>query len=253
MSETEPIERAARARGWHHGRQARICDVADPWAHGTLLRATRFRDYWDYNVVRVEDEPGLEVGELIAVADEALDGYAHRRIDFDVIAAGEARRSDFEALGWRTLRLLYMRHEAEPPPADGLAVEEVPYDLAGDLRLAWHEEDFPDQDPGAYHEQAREVAMSRDARVFVARQDDRTIGFAQLEHESGSAEITHVYVHPEHRGAGLGTAITRASIDAAGPVEDLWISADDEDRPKELYARLGFRPAWLSMELTRLP
>ena len=48
MSETEPIERAARARGWHHGRQARICDVADPWAHGTLLRATRFRDFDDY-------------------------------------------------------------------------------------------------------------------------------------------------------------------------------------------------------------
>ena len=58
---------------------------------------------------------------------------------------------------------------------------------------------------------------------------------------------------PTRRGNGIGTAITRSSIDAAGEVDDLWISADDEDRPKDLYARLGFRPAWLSMELTRLP
>jgi hypothetical protein len=34
---------------------------------------------------------------------------------------------------------------------------------------------------------------------------------------------------------------------------DLWIVADDEDRPKELYARLGFRPAWTAMEFQRLP
>jgi hypothetical protein len=36
-------------------------------------------------------------------------------------------------------------------------------------------------------------------------------------------------------------------------VRDLWIVADDEDRPKELYARLGFRTAWTAMELTRWP
>jgi ribosomal protein S18 acetylase RimI-like enzyme len=68
-----------------------------------------------------------------------------------------------------------------------------------------------------------------------------------------AAEIAQVYVHPEHRGGGLGTALTRAAITAAGPVSDLWIVADDEDRPKELYTRLGFRPAWTCMEFTRWP
>ena len=47
--------------------------------------------------------------------------------------------------------------------------------------------------------------------------------------------------------------MTRAAIEAAGDVRDLWIVADDEDRPKELYARLGFRPAWTTMEFTRWP
>ena len=27
----------------------------------------------------------------------------------------------------------------------------------------------------------------------------------------------------------------------------------DDDRPKRLYARLGFRPAWTKLELLRLP
>ena len=41
--------------------------------------------------------------------------------------------------------------------------------------------------------------------------------------------------------------MTRAAIEAAGDEHDLWIAADDEDRPKQLYARLGFRPAWTAM------
>jgi hypothetical protein len=33
--------------------------------------------------------------------------------------------------------------------------------------------------------------------------------------------------------------MTRAAIEAAGDEHDLWIAADDEDRPKQLYARLA--------------
>jgi hypothetical protein len=47
--------------------------------------------------------------------------------------------------------------------------------------------------------------------------------------------------------------MTLAAIEAAGHVRDLWIVADDDGRPKQLYARLGFRPAWISMEFLRLP
>jgi ribosomal protein S18 acetylase RimI-like enzyme len=246
-------ERAERARSWHHRRQALVCDRAEPWAHGTVLQATRFPDYWDFNVVRVEDEPGLSVAELVAVADEALAAFVHRRVDFDLVAAGEERRGGFEALGWRALRLLHMRHEAQPPPGPKVAVEDVAYGEVDHLRRRWHEEDFPGQDPGRYHEQARAVAVARGARVLAARRNREAIAFAQLEQVGEGAEIALVYVDPDHRGKGLGTALTRAAIAAAGPVADLWISADDEDRPKRLYERLGFRSAWTSMELTRLP
>ena len=146
-----------------------------------------------------------------------------------------------------------MRHEAPLPPGPDIAVEEVPYDAVEDLRLAWHHEDFPDQDPGDYPAHAREISLRRGAQVLAVREGGAPVAFAQLEREGASAEITHVYVHPECRGAGRGTAMTRAAVEAAGDVRDLWIVADDEDRPKQLYARLGFRPAWVTMEFLRPP
>jgi predicted GNAT family acetyltransferase len=134
-----------------------------------------------------------------------------------------------------------------------VGVEPVPYDAVHALRVIWHQEDFPDQDPGAYHAQSREVALRRGAQVLVVHERGAPVAFAQLEREGAAAEITQVYVHPEYRGGGRGTAITRAAIEAAGDVRDLWIVADDEDRPKELYARLGFRAAWTTMEFLRVP
>jgi GNAT superfamily N-acetyltransferase len=244
---------AARARAWHHARHAAVCDVLELWAHGTVVRATAYPSYFDFNVVRVEEDPAMSVQALMGFADDALAGLAHRRVDFEVIAAAEPLRAGFEAQGWRALRLLWMRHEVPLLPGPRVAVEPVPYDAVQELRVAWHREDFPDQDPAAYHAAAREVALRRHVQVFAVREGIAPVAFAQLERDRAAAEITQVYVHPEHRGAGRGTAITRAAIEAAADVCDLWIVADDEDRPKELYARLGFRPAWTAMEFQRLP
>ena len=243
----------ARAKAWRHGAHAAVCDVIEPWAHGTIVRATRHPTYYDFNLVRVEEDPTMSLEALVAFADEALAGLEHRRFDFEVVAVADALRPGFEALGWKTLRLLWMRHEAPPPPGPDVAVREVPYDAVQELRLAWHGDESPTESAVSYFEHAREVAMSRDVRILAVHDGDRPIAFAQLERAGDSAEITQVFVHPDYRGAGRGTAMTRAAIEAAGDVRDLWIAADDEDRPKELYARLGFRPAWTAMEVTRWP
>ncbi|HEY0364686.1 MAG TPA: GNAT family N-acetyltransferase [Solirubrobacteraceae bacterium] len=243
----------ARARAWRHGAHAAVCDVIEPWAHGTVVRSTRHPTYYEFNLVRVEEDPAMSLEALVDVADEALAGLEHRRFDFEVVGVADALRPGFEALGWKTMRLVWMRHEFPPPPGPDVAVREVPYDAVHDLRLVWHGEDFPNESAIAFFEHAREVAMSRDVRILAVHDGHRPIAFAQLERAGDSAEITQVFVHPDYRGAGRGTAMTRAAIEAAGDVRDLWIAADDEDRPKELYARLGFRPAGNAMEVTRWP
>jgi ribosomal protein S18 acetylase RimI-like enzyme len=243
----------SRARDWHHAGQAAVCDVVEPWAHGTVLRATRYPDYWDFNVVRVERDPGMSADALAAFADDALAGLAHRRVDFELAEVAAPLRPGFEALGWRIHRLVWMRHEADSTPASGVAVETVPYEAVRELRVARHQEDFPGHDPGDFVTQERAIALLRNAQILAVQEAGVPVAFAQLEHDGQAAEIAQVYVHPEHRGRGIGTALTRAAIDAAGAVRDLWIVADDEDRPKDLYARLGFRPAWVAVEALRLP
>jgi ribosomal protein S18 acetylase RimI-like enzyme len=244
---------AARARNWVHSAQAAVCDVIEPWEHGTVVRSTRHPTYWDYNLVRVEEEVKMSDGELVHVADAALDGLAHRQVGFEFAACGEPLRAALEQRGWKTTRLVWMLHAGSPPAEHGLDVEQVHYDTVRHLRLAWLNEDFPGVDVTAHLDEAKEVDMLRHAQVFAAFERDRPIGFAQLERARGSAEISGVFVEAEQRGRGLGTAMTRAAIAAAGDVDDLWIVADDEDRPKELYARLGFRPVWKVLNFLRVP
>jgi GNAT superfamily N-acetyltransferase len=243
---------AERARAWHHAAHRAVCDVIEPWTHGTVVRATRYPSYWDFNVVRVEEEPKLSVEALAAFADEALTGLAHRRLDLEQTGWAEALRVGFEALGWQTGRSVWMRHVAPAPSVPAIEVERVPYEAVNDLRVAWHAEDFPDDPMGDYLVEAREVALLRDAEVFAVLEAGKPVAFAQLASDGRSAEIELVYVSPGHRGNGLGTALTTAAITAAGDVQDLWIVADDEGRPKQLYSRLGFRPAWRAIEALRL-
>jgi GNAT superfamily N-acetyltransferase len=77
--------------------------------------------------------------------------------------------------------------------------------------------------------------------------------FEPLDYIGRSAEVAQVYLRADRRGRGLGTAVTRAAMDAAGDADELWIVGDDEGRPKNLYARLGFRRACTAVELLRLP
>ena len=228
--------------------------MIEPWAHGTVLRAHRYPTYWDFNVVRVEEEPKLSVEALAAFADEALAGMAHRRVDLECGAAAEPLREGFKALGWMTERLVWMRHEGPAPSGPTVHVEPVPHEAVDHLRIAWHAEDFPGHEMGEQHLlHAREVALLRGCEVLAVLENDTPVAFAQSSSDGRSAEIDQLYVSRDHRGKGLGTSLTRAAISAAGDVEDLWIVADDEGRPKQLYRRLGFRPAWTAIEALRLP
>jgi len=243
----------ARAREWVHAAQAAVCDVIEPWEHGAVARATHYPTYWDYNVVRVEDDVAMTADEVERVADTLLDGLAHRRVGFEFAARGEPIREELERRGWKATRLVWMLHAGAPPARTGLDVEQVHYDTVRHLRLAWLNEDFPTIDVTDHLEEAKEVDVKRDPQVFAAFEDGRPIGFTEFARAGGSAEISSVFVDREHRGRGLGTAMTKAAIGAAGEVDDLWIVADDEDRPKELYRRLGFRPVWKLVDLLRLP
>jgi GNAT superfamily N-acetyltransferase len=243
---------AVRARALRGATLEAVCDVVRPWSDGVVARATPYPHYYEYNVVRVTGRPTMGVDELKAFADDALAGLGHRRVDFDLIDAAAPLRPAFEASGWRTLRLLVMHHDGRPPAAPEIRVVEVPYEAVRELRKAWLAEDFPDSVSDSFFDQAREVAEMLGARVLAVHEQGTPVAFAQIEFVGTGAEISEVYVRADHRGRGLGTAITLAAIHHAQEATDIWIGADDEDRPKRLYARLGFRPVTTMMQFTRV-
>ena len=84
------------------------------------------------------------------------------------------------------------------PPGD---VEELLYEAVHDLRVAWHREDFPGSRPGRLPHQAREVAINLGAQVLAVQRAGEPVAFAQIERVGAGAEISQVYVAPDHRGA----------------------------------------------------
>lgn len=120
-------------------------------------------------------------------------------------------------------------------------------------RSRWHLEDFPGNDPGDYLAAKREIDLAGECTILAPLRDAAPIGFAELVRDGPDAEIAGVYIAPEHRGRGLGTALTRAAIERGAGARELWIGADEEDRPKRLYARLGFRAAWTGAEFLLMP
>lgn len=195
----------ARACAWRHSSIEAVCDVVEPWAHGTVLKATRYADYYEYNLVRVEDDPALSADALIAFADVELAEFGHRRVEFDLVDAGDRLRSAFEARGWQAQRLAWMRYEAERPSAcPTVEVEQVDYDAAHELRLAWHNEETPELDPGGYFRQARDIALRRGSQTFTVREAGQPVAFVELARNGPGAEVTSAYVRRHTAAAGWG-------------------------------------------------
>jgi len=241
------------AVAWRRAQQARACDALTPWAHGTVLRTPSAPTYWDCNFVRVEDGvPDLDAPALMAAADELLADADHRKVEVEDEVAGARLRPAFAAAGWHTERNAVLLRTGPPPPAPA-GVEEVPFRVTRDLRAEWYVYDASDSD--AMDRLAAEqepIAERLGLRAFVIRDAARPIAFATLAPGDGAVEIELLYVTPAHRGQGLGASLVQAALSAGG-AERAWIVADDEDRPRKLYERLGFASVWRHHAFTRTP
>src|SRR5262245_47739336 len=138
---------------------------------------------------------------------------------------------------------------AAPPirpatPADRDAVVAL---LLAQLR----EHDIPTPEPLLARAVERLLARPHRGRLLVATMDDRPIGVAALsfgwplEHGGRGAWLEELYVLPDRRGQGIGTALLRAACAcaAANGVVAIDLEVDAGHRQAErLYTREGFAP-----------
>lgn len=224
----------------------------EPLAYGVAFLSDDLPRVLDQNFLWAQDAQRLAAAQLIADADR-LQGAArltHRRIVVDHEPLWRELTAAFDAAGWRRETEVVMTCHAEPDREVDTA--RVHGDLTHEQLSPAVAEYYGSESWGGDAETRRQLLehgrrMGRAAgeeQRFGVLEDDRVVAYCKLWHHAGTAQIEDVVVLPGHRGRGHGRAVVTAALRAARVlrVELLFIVADDEDWPKELYARLGFRP-----------
>ena len=193
----------------------------------------------------------LDAGALAAAAEDLQGGLRHRKLEVEDEALGARLRPEFAAAGWGTERLALM-HRSGAPPAPPAGPVEAPYAATRDLRVEWYTGDdvASAEDKRQFAAVQEPIAARRGLRAFVL--GDPPIAYVTLAQVGDAVEIDQLYVTPSQRGRGLGSTLVAAGL-AGGGTSAAWIEADDEDRPRELYERLGFVTAWVRHAFVRYP
>ena len=231
--------------------QDRITDVHEPFEWGTALFTPELADIWDANFLRVDMAvEGLVAERLIAEADRVMEahGFAHRKIVVHDEGLGRELASGFEAAGWDVHRLMFMVHDGTPARPNDIPVDEV----VEAVHTAAKDE-FNRRDPYIAEQNviaqmrglARRVSEATDKRTFAAYVDGTIAAVCELYSDGLTAQIEDVATLEEHRNKGLARAVvSRALAEAqAWGHETVFLVADADDWPKELYAKLGFQEA----------
>jgi ribosomal protein S18 acetylase RimI-like enzyme len=193
----------------------------------------------DSNLLRVEQD--AEPEEVLAEAER----LERRMIVFRSTDVGERLAPFFAGRGWLVRRHLLMAQLREPDRnGDRALVEEVAEEELRPARQRvvenepWGKPEVMAQLFAAKHligERAR-------ARFFAVKVDGEVASYSDLYQDGADAQVEDVGTLPEHRGRGYATAIVLAAIEAARAdgAEFVFLVADLEDWPKELYRKLGF-------------
>lgn len=232
-----------RAIAFEEGLRRQAVDEVVPFRFGEALLTPSLPHVWDLNVLRVLDgKPSAE--EVAAEAERIQEGagLAHRR----VVADDEALLPGFQELGWETTRYVFMTHRGGGTrEAPGIGVQEVERAALLPLREALvREAPWGDNDEAVSQILAAQTraAKAGRARHFVVLVDGEGVSAAELYSDGRTAQVEDVITLASHRNRGYASAVILHAVEAAlvAGHDFVFLVADAEDWPKELYARLGF-------------
>jgi GNAT superfamily N-acetyltransferase len=196
---------------------------------------------------------------LVAAVDELYGHLAHRRALVERPDVGARLAPAMRAVGWLAEHDVYsvLRRQRDRPAAPGLAREvDEPTMRAVEAQTIAQQPTSTEAAVGGQLLASR-TAFGRAgrARYFVGAADGVDASHATLYSDGVIAQVEDVATLEEFRGRGLARAVCSAAIDAALETghELVFIIADDDDWPKELYAKLGFDPVGKPWSFTRPP
>jgi ribosomal protein S18 acetylase RimI-like enzyme len=158
---------------------------------------------------------------------------------------GDALASWFEQQGWRIDRHVVMAQLREPEREANLSlVHEVSEaDLRGARRRVLANEPWATPEVLDQIFSAKALIGERvHARFFAVELDGEVVSYSDLYMEGADAQVEDVGTVPEHRNEGHATTVVLGAIAEARKAGAgfVFLVADAQDWPKELYGKLGF-------------
>ena len=239
-----PEELAARIKQCLRARDEAAVEQVRPTPHGVALLTPSLPLVWALNQLRVDDrEAGAR--EVIAEVEEALAGYAHRRLVVFDAELGARLTRELAGHGWNAARHLLMARTREPDrvPSPGSGAEVDRATGAATLAAFRREQPFGWQEEAVRQLAAMDERYGRvsRARDFAAPPGDPVCA-CRLYTAGGLAQIDEVGTIEAHRGQGHARSVVHAAAEAAAAdgTDAVFLEAEAQDWPKDLYRRLGF-------------
>jgi GNAT superfamily N-acetyltransferase len=228
-----------------HENLAKTADEVRPIEAGWVVSTPSLPAVWSVNHVRVALPLGFE--PVIELAEEQLAAMRYVHIVTENQETGPELEEAFRAARWKTERELWMVLAAEPDRAtDTGVVVDADEDEVAEVMRRWYAEDELDAAALAQLVEfsRREARACGDRLLGVRSSDGQLVAMSKLRSDGRTAQVEDVYTAPEARGRGFGRAVVARAVELArADGHDLvFITADDNDWPKQLYARIGFRP-----------
>lgn len=214
--------------------------VVEPSPFGTVVRCPELPLRQDSNYILVDrtDAPAAELAQEIR-------RLALRAVFVREEETGERLAVEFDALGWKTHRGLLMAHHRSPErTAASTIVTEVDETALRALRrqaivsASWGSPELAEQ----ILEAKARIGSRMTARFFAVLVDEEAVAGTDLYLHEGVGQIEDVFTDERHRRRGYASALVLRALDKAhqAGAAFVFLAADAEDWPRQLYERLGF-------------
>lgn len=250
-----------RALAFEEALRVRCTERIVPFRFGRAYFNDSHPRVWYLNALVVDGAQDVDPGELAAEAEllHTNAGQAHRRCEVPDEAVGASLEQFFRRIGWQVDQEMIMVHRGGGKrSADTQSVEEVTREdllpLREEISRAEHWAD-DDQVVAEVLDANRLWEQAGNARHFAIRADGVPVAAADLYSDGRIAQVEAVATLPEHRGRGYGSAVVLRAVEEAQSTDHdlIFLTADANDWPKELYARLGFEEVGRTWSFLRTP
>jgi ribosomal protein S18 acetylase RimI-like enzyme len=235
--------------------------AVEPFEFGTAYFNSDYPLSYAHNFLEVENAPSsISARRLADVADriQGRAGLDHRALWVRDDELGNRLNGEFDALGWGSREHLLVMVVGRAPDrvVDTTMVEQIDYETIRPVIM-----EMTRREPWADSEETvamlvdrrRLTAGATNLRHFGVRADGRIVSTTDLYSDGRTAQIEDVGTLEEFRGRGYARAVVTKALEVAKDEghDVIWLVADDDGWPKELYRKLGFDPLDRYWEFTR--